>query len=90
MSDAVWFIVIFVGFFLLRLVIATMVFYWMLPAGDRCPNCDAVTLHVQSKAWNRLMPWFRTSWCYRCNWEGFLRYGPLTRETPARELTKQP
>jgi hypothetical protein len=21
------------------------------------------------------MPWFRTSWCYECGWEGLLRHG---------------
>ncbi len=91
MSDALIFVVIFGGFFVLRLVIATLVFYWMLPDENRCPNCDAVTLRVESKAWNRLLPWFRTSWCYQCQWEGLLRHGPLEDESlPARELTGRP
>ena len=25
---------------------------YLLPEGDRCPNCDAVTLRVQSRGWN--------------------------------------
>lgn len=73
MSDAVIFVIAFGGFFILRIVAATIVFLWILPEGDRCPNCDAVTLRVQSAGWNRLMPWFRTSWCYECGWDGLLR-----------------
>lgn len=90
MSDAVIFVVIFVGFFLLRAVAATVFFYFILPEGDRCPNCDAPTLRVQSPGWNRLMPRLRTSWCYECNWQGLLRAGPLTPVTRPAELTKQP
>jgi hypothetical protein len=73
MSDAVIFVVVFVGLFVLRLIAATVVFLLILPEGDRCPNCDAVTLRVQSAGWNRIMPWFRTSWCYECGWDGLLR-----------------
>ena len=75
MSDAVIFVVAFGGLFILRIIAATVVFLWILPEGDRCPHCDAATLRVQSAGWNRLMPWFRTSWCYECGWEGLLR-GP--------------
>lgn len=78
MSDIVWFAIVFVGFFILRFVAATAFFFWLLPEGDRCPNCDAPTLRVQSKGWNKLMPWFRTSWCYECGWHGLLRHGPVT------------
>jgi hypothetical protein len=88
MSDAVIFVVIFVGFFLLRAVAATVFFFFLLPQGDRCPNCDAVTLRVQSRAWNALLPRFRTSWCYECNWHGMLRRGPLTPSAPTAVLTK--
>ena len=52
MSDAVIFAVIFVGFFILRFIAATVVFFFILPEGDRCPNCDAVTLRVKSRGWN--------------------------------------
>jgi hypothetical protein len=45
MSDAVIFAVIFVGFFILRLIAATVVFFFILPDGDRCPNCDAMVSH---------------------------------------------
>jgi len=65
--------IVFVGFFILRAIAATITFYFLLPDGARCPLCDAETLRVQSPWWNRLMPWFRTSWCYRCGWEGLLR-----------------
>jgi hypothetical protein len=75
MSDGAIFITAFGGLFILRIIAATVVFLWILPEGDRCPHCDAVTLRVQSAGWNRLMPWFRTSWCYECGWEGLLRHG---------------
>jgi hypothetical protein len=90
MSDAVIFVVIFVGFFILRAVAATVFFLYLLPDGDRCPNCDAVTLHVQSRVWNKLLPIFRTSWCYECNWHGLLRRGPLTPVVPTEVLAKLP
>lgn len=67
--------VVFLGFFVLRAIAATIVFYFLLPDGARCPLCDEVTLRIESPGWNRLLPWFRTSWCYRCGWEGLLRPG---------------
>ena len=82
MSSVVLFCVIFVGFFILRLVAATVFFFLILPDGDHCPNCDAVTLRVASKGLNTLMPWFRTSWCFECGWHGLLRKGPLTPPVP--------
>ncbi|MEO8560464.1 MAG: hypothetical protein ABI601_00215 [bacterium] len=88
MSDAVVFGLVFVGFFLLRGIAATVIFFYLLPEGDRCPNCDAVTLRVESRVANRLLPKFRTSWCYECGWHGMLRRGPLTPSTPTHELTK--
>lgn len=84
MSDIIWFCVIFVGFFVLRGIAATVFFLMILPDGDRCPNCDAVTLRVQSRGFNKLLPWFRTSWCLECGWHGLLRRGPLSpAKTPA-------
>ena len=80
MSDGAILAVVFVGFFILRLIAATIFFYFILPDGDRCPNCDAPTVRVQSRGWNTLMPWFRTSWCYECHWEGLLRHGRLSEE----------
>jgi hypothetical protein len=88
MSDAVIFGLIFVGFFVLRGIAATVIFFFLLPEGDRCPNCDAVTLRVESRLLNRLLPRFRTSWCYECGWHGMLRRGPLTPTATAPELTK--
>jgi hypothetical protein len=88
MFDIVMFVVVFVGFFLLRGIAATVFFYFILPEGDRCPNCDAVTLRVQSRGWNLIAPRLRTSWCYECNWHGLLRNGPLTPVASSRNLTK--
>ncbi len=82
MSDAAIFVIVFAGLFVLRVIAATVVFFWLLPRGDRCPHCDAITLRVQSRGWNTLMPWFRTSWCIRCGWDGLLRHGPLSEDTP--------
>jgi len=87
MADGAIIIAVFGGIFVLRLIAATIFFFMILPAGDRCPNCDAVTVRVRSRGWNTLMPWFRTSWCYDCGWEGLLRKGPLTPE-PARTGTE--
>ena len=78
MSDAVVFVAVFGGFVVLRIVAATVIFYYILPSGDRCPNCDAVTLRVTPRGADRLMFWLRSSWCYECHWEGMLRSGPLT------------
>ncbi|HUF26678.1 MAG TPA: hypothetical protein VMM18_06825 [Gemmatimonadaceae bacterium] len=88
MSDAVIFAVVFVGFFVVRVIAATIIFMLILPKGDRCPHCNAVTLRMQSR-WNLLMPWFRTSWCIDCGWDGFLRKGPLT-QAPIADLTAGP
>lgn len=88
MSDVTIFALIFGGLFVLRIIAATVVFYFILPSGDRCPHCDAVTLRVQSAGWNRLVPWFRTSWCYVCGWEGMLRHGDLTPAPTRRSAAK--
>lgn len=80
MSDVAIFAVVFVGFFVLRAIAATIVFYFLLPESDRCPLCDEPTLRMKEPAWNLLLPWFRTSWCYRCGWEGLLR--PTAVEGP--------
>jgi hypothetical protein len=89
MSDAALFAFIFIGFFILRIIAATVFFLWLLPQGDRCPMCDTPTLRVSSRGWNTLMPWFRTSWCYECNWEGMLRHGPLTPRAESVALAKK-
>lgn len=78
MSDALLFTLIFGGLFVLRIVLATVFFALILPAGDRCPNCDAATIRVESVLFDRVMPWFRRSWCLRCGWHGVLRRGTVT------------
>lgn len=88
MADAVLFTLVFASFFVLRGVAATIFFYFILPEGDRCPNCDAVTLRVQSAAWNFLLPRLRTSWCLECDWHGLLRPGPLTPAPGTSRLTR--
>ena len=89
MSDGLLFAIILIGFFLLRLVAATIFFLCILPDGDRCPNCDAVTLRIESRGWNLLMPWFRTSWCVECEWEGLLRRGPLTPQPASGAMARK-
>ncbi len=73
MTGIIVFGIVFVGFFILRGIAATITFYFLLPDSARCPMCDEITLRVESPTWNRFLPWFRTSWCYRCGWEGVLR-----------------
>lgn len=73
MSDAALFIALFGGLFVVRVIAATVVFLWILPDGDRCPNCDAETLRVESRGLLKVMPWFRSSWCYECDWHGLHR-----------------
>lgn len=76
MSDAVIFGVVFVAFFLLRLVATTVFFFFILDEGRACPQCNGDTLRVQSPLLERLLPWFRSSWCPDCGWEGLLRISP--------------
>jgi hypothetical protein len=87
MRESVVFILVFGGLFVLRVVIATIVFLWILPDGDRCPYCDALTLRLRAVGLNRLMPWFRPSFCIDCGWEGMLRRGPIS--TPNLALDRE-
>ena len=89
MSDVLIFAVVFVVFFALRAIAATMFFYFMMPESTRCPMCDQPTLRVSSPAWNRLLPWFRTSWCYECGWEGLLRGDAPLEPTSTRSHSGQ-
>jgi hypothetical protein len=73
MGEAVLAIVVLGGFFILRGILATVFFFYLLPEGVNCPNCDAETIRVESKKLNFLMPRFRTSWCLACGWHGLLR-----------------
>jgi hypothetical protein len=73
MREGVLAIGILGGFFILRGILATVFFFYLLPEGVNCPNCDALTIRVESKKLNFLMPRFRTSWCLDCGWHGLLR-----------------
>ena len=81
MSDAAIFVAAFLGLFVLRVALATLVFFWILPRSDRCPDCNAVTIRLEPAGARRLFPWFRYSWCLRCGWRGALR----TPEQPSPE-----
>lgn len=85
------FIALFGGLFVLRVIAATVVFLWILPEGDRCPSCDAETLRVESRGALKLMPWFRSSWCYECDWHGMHRVvkAAPVRHTAARGSVPQ-
>ena len=78
MIEAIVFTVVFSALFVIRIVLATTVFFWILPEADRCPVCDAPTLRVQHRVWNALFPKLRTSWCPECGWDGLLRPGQIT------------
>ncbi|HEX7020046.1 MAG TPA: hypothetical protein VF159_08560 [Gemmatimonadaceae bacterium] len=88
MLTVVLWIAIFGGLFVVRAIVATIVFFYLLPEGDRCPNCDAVTLRVESRGWNFLLPRFRSSWCIDCGWHGLLRAGPLSPTATEKEVLK--
>jgi hypothetical protein len=85
MRDAVLAILILGGFFVLRGILATVFFFYLLPEGVNCPNCDAETLRVESPKINFLMPKFRTSWCIDCGWHGLLR--DTTHGAPAKSFS---
>ena len=87
MSDALIFGGFFVGLFVVRIIVATAVFFLVIPEGDRCPNCDSATLRVQRPRLNRILPFVRASWCYECGWEGWLRVGPITQPAPTTRPT---
>lgn len=87
MSDAALFVLIFGGLVVLRIIAATVAFLFILPSGDRCPNCDHPTLRVQSFLFDRVFRWFRKSWCLTCGWHGLLRRGDVTETTPSRHYS---
>lgn len=89
MWDVVSWIAVIGGTFMLRGILCTVVFFNILPEGDRCPNCDAATVRIQSRAWSLVLPRFRPSWCYECGWHGLLRRGALTPAAEARTLSKR-
>ena len=78
MSELLIFSLVFGGLFVLRGIVATIIFYFILPQGDRCPHCDAVTLRLEARRTNVVMPGLRSSWCYECDWHGYMRQGELS------------
>lgn len=90
MSEPVLFVVIFGGLFVVRIIAATVVFALLLPRGDRCPNCDAPTMRIESPVTQRVLPWLRRSWCFTCGWHGMLRRGPLSAQPEhSKALTRR-
>ena len=87
MTEATVFVLVFGGLLVLRVILATIFFALILPRGDRCLNCDAVTLRIASVMCDRVFPWFRRSWCLRCGWRGVLRRGPATEQPAGVEVT---
>ncbi len=73
MSDAAIFTLVLGGLFVLRIVAATVVFLLILPRGDRCPLCDAVTLRVESRGLRLSHLPLAKRWCLACGWEGMMR-----------------
>jgi hypothetical protein len=84
MSDGALFGIIIGGLFVLRVLAATVVFLVLLPRNDRCINCDAVTVRLSSPL-DRVLPFFRKSWCLRCGWVGMLRRGAVSAPAELRE-----
>lgn len=82
MTEGVLFAVVFLGFFVLRGIAATIAFYFLLPSDTRCPICDAETLHVHARWWQRSTPGFRPSWCHECGWHGMLRRSKVEPPVP--------
>jgi hypothetical protein len=80
-----WF---FAVLFVLRAVAATVVYAWLLSEAPDCPSCGSETLHVQRRAFQRLFPRLRASWCPVCGWEGLLQHSSRPAVQPARESVK--
>jgi hypothetical protein len=74
MSDAAIFALVFGGLLVLRVVAATVVFVLILPRGDHCPLCDAVTVRVRAPVLGRIR--LAKRWCLACGWDGVMRIGP--------------
>lgn len=90
MSDAVLFVLVFGGLFILRGIAATVVFLWILPDGIQCPQCDADTMRVEPSWVMRLLPSFRSSWCLVCGWHGVHRSSADARKAPTSASTLPP
>ncbi len=84
LQDALIFLGVIGGLFVLRVIAATWIFLWLLPDGTRCPHCDAETLPVAHRGWNTILPMFRTGWCTGCGWEGLHRRSPVNAQPAAK------
>ena len=89
MTEAVVFAVVFVGFFILRFVAATIFFYLIMDEGPGCPICGGETLRVQAPVLERTARGIRSSWCPDCGWEGWLRV-PSAQPPAATYSESQP
>ena len=76
MSDAAVFTLVFGGLLVLRIIAATVVFLLILPRGDRCPLCDAVTVRLHSRLGRRWTLRLAKRWCLTCGWDGYMRLAP--------------
>lgn len=85
MVELVVAILVLGGFFVLRGIAATWAFFYIMPVADNCPNCDSVTVRVESRVWRALAPRLRNSWCLHCGWHGLLRDVPARAPVPRRQ-----
>ena len=79
MSDVAIFALVFGGLLVLRIIAATVVFMLILPRGDKCPMCNAVTLRVRAPLLSRMH--LTKRWCLACGWDGVMQISPS--DTPA-------
>ncbi|MGQ0640255.1 MAG: hypothetical protein ACT4P6_05705 [Gemmatimonadaceae bacterium] len=85
MSDAAIFSLVFGGLLVLRIIAATVVFILILPHGDRCPMCDAMTLRVHAPALSLFRLPLAKRWCIACGWQGIMQRAsakPMTHVDP--------
>jgi hypothetical protein len=85
MSDAAIFTLVFGGLLVLRVIAATVVFLLILPRGDHCPLCDAITVRLQSPIARGSVIRLTKRWCLACGWEGFMRRTPSSDVRDARQ-----
>ncbi|MCC7052541.1 MAG: hypothetical protein IT355_04695 [Gemmatimonadaceae bacterium] len=90
MSDAMLFVVVFGGLFVLRGIAATVVFLWILPEGSRCPQCDAETMRLSPGWLLRCVRSFRSSWCLACGWRGVHRLRRVPSDQPRAATRARP
>jgi hypothetical protein len=66
------------------------VFLLILPRGDRCPICDAITVRVHSSGLRVFRLPLVKRWCLACGWEGLLRRSRVDESAPALLTASQP